>query len=117
MSKRQSLLIGACVLLTILALAIPSFLARSVLAGLLLITVVALLLVNRKSANSRRAGHLDQSNSPENLAVSSLLEATLTGMREGLLVVNKDMRVVASNPGGAQTVQSFGGSVEIAALN
>jgi two-component system phosphate regulon sensor histidine kinase PhoR len=37
-------------------------------------------------------------NSPENLAVSSLLEATLAGMREGLLVVNKDMRVVASNP-------------------
>ena len=98
MSKRQSLFIGACVLLTLLALFIPSFLARSVLAALLLITVVALLLTNRKSANSPAAGQLDQSSSPENLAVSSLLEATLTGMREGLLVVNKDMRVVASNP-------------------
>ena len=31
-------------------------------------------------------------------AAGSLFEATLGGMREGLLVVNKDMRVVASNP-------------------
>ena len=98
MPKRQSLLIGACVLLTLLALVVPSFLARLVLAGLLLITVVALVLTNRKPANSPSAGQLDQTSSPENLAVSSLLEATLTGMREGLLVVNKDMRVVASNP-------------------
>jgi len=39
----------------------------------------------------------DQSRAPENLPVNSLFEATLSGMREGLLVVNKDMRVVASN--------------------
>ena len=95
MSKRQSLLIGACVLLTLLALVVPSFLARLVLATLLLITVAALILTNRKPDSSRP---VDQTNAPENLAVSSLLEATLTGMREGLLVVNKDMRVVASNP-------------------
>jgi two-component system phosphate regulon sensor histidine kinase PhoR len=31
-------------------------------------------------------------------AAGSLFEATLGGMREGLLVVNRDMRVVASNP-------------------
>ena len=31
-------------------------------------------------------------------APTTLFEATLSGMREGLLVVNKDMRVVASNP-------------------
>jgi len=31
-------------------------------------------------------------------AAGSLFEATMGGMREGLLVVNKDMRVVASNP-------------------
>jgi len=34
----------------------------------------------------------------ELLAVGTLFEATLSGMREGLLVVDKDMRVVASNP-------------------
>ena len=31
-------------------------------------------------------------------AANTLFEATLAGMREGLLVVNQDMRVVASNP-------------------
>ena len=41
---------------------------------------------------------IEQSQSPESLAVSSLLQATMSGMREGLLVVDKDMRVVASNP-------------------
>ena len=62
-----------------------------------LITVIASFL-KRKSSSSSSEAHLDQTNAPENLAVSSLLEATLAGMREGLLVVNKDMRVVASNP-------------------
>ena len=98
MPKRQSFLIGACVVLTVLALVVPLFLARVVLAGLLLITVIAVVLANRKSSSRSSEAPLDQTNAPENLAVSSLLEATLTGMREGLLVVNKDMRVVASNP-------------------
>jgi two-component system, OmpR family, phosphate regulon sensor histidine kinase PhoR len=62
-----------------------------------LITAIAAFL-NRKSSSGSSESQLDQTNSPENLAVSSLLEATLAGMREGLLVVNKDMRVVASNP-------------------
>ena len=52
----------------------------------------------RKSSRGSSEAQLDQTNSPENLAISSLLEATLAGMREGLLVVDKDMRVVASNP-------------------
>jgi len=95
--KQHSFLVGACVLLTVLALVVPSFFARLVLAGLLLIAVV-IILSKRNSANTSTVEPLDQTNSPENLAVSSLLEATLSGMREGLLVVNKDMRVVASNP-------------------
>ena len=40
----------------------------------------------------------DTNNTDKIFAPSSLFEATLGGMREGLLVVNKDMRVVASNP-------------------
>ena len=62
-----------------------------------LITAIASFL-KRKSFSDSSEVQLDQTHSPENLAVSSLLEATLTNMREGLLVVNKDMRVVASNP-------------------
>src|SRR5215203_2169310 len=52
---------------------------------------------NRKSP-THSVETVDQTKSPENLAVSSLLEATMAGMREGLLVVNQDMRVVVSNP-------------------
>ena len=40
----------------------------------------------------------DAKKTDELFAPSTLFEATLSGMREGLLVVNKDMRVVASNP-------------------
>jgi len=40
----------------------------------------------------------DKDNGDEIFAPGSLFQATLAGMREGLLVVNKDMRVVASNP-------------------
>lgn len=100
MPKQQSFLIGACVALTVLALVVPSFFARLVLAGLLLIAVavwIAMALRSRSAANASSDAALDQTNAPENLAVTSLLDATMTGMREGLLVVNKDMRVVVSN--------------------
>jgi two-component system phosphate regulon sensor histidine kinase PhoR len=52
------------------------------------------------SINGERSQTKDQdlTESPEDFAVSQLFEATMSGMREGLLVVNKDMRVVASNP-------------------
>jgi two-component system phosphate regulon sensor histidine kinase PhoR len=56
------------------------------------------VLARRKYLSASPIEQLDQTNSPENLEVRSLLEATLSGMREGLLVVDKDMRVVASNP-------------------
>ena len=69
-----------------------------VLAALLLILAIVWLATRLKSDKNRSVEGSDQTSSPENLAVSSLLEATLTGMREGLLVVNRDMRVVASNP-------------------
>lgn len=68
-----------------------------VLAALLLVVVVVWLATRAKS-EKKHSVEVEQTNSPENLAVSSLLDATLTGMREGLLVVNRDMRVVASNP-------------------
>jgi two-component system, OmpR family, phosphate regulon sensor histidine kinase PhoR len=45
------------------------------------------------------APQVEQGDTTDDLfATSTLFDATLSGMREGLLVVNKDMRVVASNP-------------------
>jgi len=52
----------------------------------------------RRKTSDAQNQSFDQTQSPENFKVHSLLAATLTGMREGLLVVDKDMRVVASNP-------------------
>jgi two-component system phosphate regulon sensor histidine kinase PhoR len=68
-----------------------------ILAGLLLIVAIVWLAKRSESGKKPVAGS-EHGNSPENLAVTSLLDATMTGMREGLLVVNRDMRVVASNP-------------------
>jgi two-component system phosphate regulon sensor histidine kinase PhoR len=98
--KRISLLVAACIVLTALALLVPSFSGRLVLGGLMLLAAVVWTVMtfrDRERSNVPAAENLDQTQSPEQLAVSSLLQATLSGMREGLLVVNKDMRVVASN--------------------
>ena len=101
MLKRQSLLIAACIVLTALALVGPSSFARLIFGGLLLLSALAwaLTVFATRQSNVRTSSteNVDQVDASENLAVSSLLEATMTGMREGLLVVNKDMRVVASN--------------------
>ena len=96
MSKRQPILIAACIFLTTLALVVPSFSARLVLAGLTLLAAIV-WFTRSASQDASNSEQIDQSQTPESLAVSSLLQATMTGMREGLLVVNKDMRVVASN--------------------
>jgi two-component system phosphate regulon sensor histidine kinase PhoR len=66
-----------------------------IILGLLLIVAVVWFA---KRSESGKKPVVEQTNSPESLAVTSLLDATMTGMREGLLVVNRDMRVVASNP-------------------
>jgi len=95
-AKRQLLLIAACVVLASLALVIPSFSVRLILAGVLLVVGVVTVLRSRGSGNANNSS-AESTSAPENFEVRSLLEATLTGMREGLLVVNRDMRVVASN--------------------
>ena len=60
--------------------------------------LAALFRRTNKTKASGSGDRQDLSQSPENFAVSSLFEATMGSMREGLLVVDKDMRVVASNP-------------------
>jgi two-component system phosphate regulon sensor histidine kinase PhoR len=67
-----------------------------ILAGVLLVGGVVTVLRSRGSGNANNSS-AESTSAPENFEVRSLLEATLTGMREGLLVVNRDMRVVASN--------------------
>jgi two-component system, OmpR family, phosphate regulon sensor histidine kinase PhoR len=53
-------------------------------------------LTKHDKAQSRQSEDAEETD--ETFAAGLLFEATMSGMREGLLVVNKDMRVVASNP-------------------
>jgi len=76
---------------------------RLILAGVVVVLAVLWVITataNRDSGNAKTSAsdRFDQTNPSDNFEVRSLLDATLTGMREGLLVVNRDMRVVASNP-------------------
>jgi two-component system, OmpR family, phosphate regulon sensor histidine kinase PhoR len=54
------------------------------------------LLTKRERAQQQESDDTDTTG--EIFSAGSLFEATMGSMREGLLVVNKDMRVVASNP-------------------
>ena len=99
MPKQQSLSAAACIVLTILALVVRSSFAQIILGQLAVVAAVWFVVAfSRRESATSKTDRIEQTNSPENLAVSSLLDATMTGMREGLLVVNRDMRVVASNP-------------------
>lgn len=53
---------------------------------------------DRSSSPTRNVAGTSDSRSTEIFALGKLFEATLDEMREGLLVVDNDMRVVASNP-------------------
>jgi len=97
---RQTILIAALVLLTALSLFIPSPAFRAMVAVIVILIVLSWLTwiyYSKKRSNDIDAGNVDRSDATENFSVASLLEATMGGMREGLLVVNDDMRVIASN--------------------
>ncbi|MDQ2974224.1 MAG: ATP-binding protein [Acidobacteriota bacterium] len=104
MSKRNAYLIAACVVFLAVILLLPSFTVRVVVACLLL--VLALVLVGRAFSDKSSTETLqsrvgtkpaDDQSATEIFALGKLFEATMSGMREGLLVVDNDMRVVASN--------------------
>ena len=90
------MLVAACVILTVLGLIVPSFSIRVLLGALVLLSAV-IWFFNRHPDTNSAVQTLDRSQTPESFAVSSLFEATMGSMREGLLVVDRDMRVVASN--------------------
>ena len=99
-ARGRSILVAACVVLTFVALIVSSFSIRVFLAALVLLSAAiwaAITLMQRRQETNTSSQKQDLTQSPESFAVSSLFEATMGSMREGLLVVDKDMRVVASN--------------------
>lgn len=99
MSRRYIYFILGCALALVVALLLPSFTARAVFAGLVLIVALVFTYTSLRKSNSIQAldRASDESSAPERFAFSKLFEATMGGMREGLVVVDNDMRVVASN--------------------
>ena len=95
-ARGRSMLVAACVILTVLGLIVPSFSIRVLLGALVLLSAV-IWFFNRHPDTNSPVQKRDRSQTPESFAVSSLFEATMGSMREGLLVVDRDMRVVASN--------------------
>ncbi len=101
MSRRNSFLIAACAFGVVISLLLQSFVARAIAASIVaLITAIVLIRAFRESRVQEDASNdlSEEASPPQIFPFGELFEATMTGMREGLLVVNKDMRVVASNP-------------------
>src|SRR6476620_7369766 len=120
MPKRYIVLIVAAAVFLAVALLIPSIAVRAVLAGLtvLVATVVSFRSFSGKTSNEQsdtnridpEAG--DEESPAETFAPGKLFAATMNGMREGLLVVDRDMRVVASNVSAKRLFNLSRGSLE-----
>ena len=101
MSKRQNLLVVVSLVFITILLLVSSFKVRLVFSLIILAAAIGWLLSTYLSSRSEAlvlSDDADFTESPHDFAVGELFKATIGGMREGLLVVNKDMRVVASNP-------------------
>ena len=105
MPKRNILLLAAGAALASVFLLIPSSTIRSYLAASIFISVVVWLAVSllfRRASAPQEVSNVtsadeNQTTAAPGFPVGELFEATLQSMREGLLVVNSDMRVIASN--------------------
>jgi two-component system phosphate regulon sensor histidine kinase PhoR len=101
-SKQKAILIAGIAVLLASVLLLPSFKTRAFAAVITLVVAVILLvkvLSTRSEDNSEnRPDEGVGEDANEIFALGKLFEATMTGMREGLLVVDQEMRVVASNP-------------------
>lgn len=64
------------------------------------------------SLQSRNGSRPPESRPTETVALGKLFQATLDGMREGLVVVDRDLRVVASNPAAHRLFSLVPGKLE-----
>lgn len=103
MSKRLAFLAAGWAIINAIALLLSSFTARLVFSFLTFGFLVVVLLYQRSSNASLKSGATsvnenDEEPGEERFPVDTLFGATIGSMREGLLVVDRDMRVVGSNP-------------------
>jgi len=103
------LLLAAMIALLAAVALIPTFSGPQIGAIILAVLAGAALSYGIFRRESTRPNHFTAEltdhgdlQPPQIFALGKLFEATLGGMREGLLVVDSDMRVVASNPAAYQ---------------
>jgi two-component system phosphate regulon sensor histidine kinase PhoR len=105
MFRRNAYLVTTLAVSLAFVLLLPSFTVRAVAACFILLVNVVWLVkafLKRTPASEFQsrgddASQSGEQSSQETFALGKLFEATMNGMREGLLVVDKDMRIVASN--------------------
>lgn len=118
MSKRNAILIAAGAFFLAAPLLVPSFPARLIAAVLSFLLAIFLLTKTlstgsntRNLAVNRASESTGDEPATEIFALGKLFEATMSGMREGLLVVDRDMRVVASNSAAHRLFNLSGGKL------
>jgi len=99
MSKRSILIAASAIFLAIVLLQ-PSFAVRAAVSLFVGLTAAVLIVkaLSQRSSTAQLETKVEDDESTDTFALGPLFEATMNGMREGLLVVDRDMRVVASNP-------------------
>jgi two-component system, OmpR family, phosphate regulon sensor histidine kinase PhoR len=104
-SRFQSLLLAFCagaiaIFFLVISASFSAVLAAAFgfIAGFLALRGLYTNRLQSSFTLSNSNGNPSDSKSTEIIALGKLFEATLDGMREGLLVVNSEMRVIASNP-------------------
>ena len=120
MSKRNALLIVVGAVSLAVALLLPSFPLRAAVAAFVVLAAVVLILktfstrtsTEQFEANNTGAGASAEGSPADTFALGKLFEATMNGMREGLLVVDKDMKVVASNTAAHRLFNLAGGKLD-----
>lgn len=101
MTKRKALLISGSAVAVAVVLLVPWMGVRAIAAVVVVLITLAVVINAYRNSNLRSPSETNNSqvNSPaDSFAFSKLFEVTMSGMGEGLIVVDKDMRVVASNP-------------------
>ena len=102
MPRRLILLIAGWAFLTIIFLFIPSAWPRIIFALLTTVLIAALLLPQifskRQTEQVETSANAFDKKETRAFPVNTLYDATVGSMREGMLVVDRDMRVIASNP-------------------
>lgn len=105
MSRFQSLLLAFCagaiaIIFLVVSASFSAVLAAAFgfIAGYLALRGLYANRLHSSFTLSNSTGNPSDAGSTQIIALGKLFEATLDGMREGLLVVDSDMRVIASNP-------------------